>query len=282
MVLRQALVQEGLDCARGCIFPGGCICWRPRSGRDDVSVASWWLLRKGYALIVSCEYALFIHAMRFSDYRVRLSYLMDHFRTAEATDARDKVNAFLGFLSPSAREHHLLQPDYSKLIVDVYLNAFRYMISTQSGENGEFLRDLIGSISQPPDEVNEDFPSWMPRFDVPVLDTGLLHTYSAKFNLSPPMVTDHVDKRVLVLKGAKISTVKVTDYALCIQQLEDLHLKKLWETIVKCMGTTNHPNTLEAEAKAAIHLASRLMGRYNVSQAEVLAHEGPFYSEAIY
>ncbi|KAH7321959.1 hypothetical protein BKA65DRAFT_568884 [Rhexocercosporidium sp. MPI-PUGE-AT-0058] len=35
------------------------------------------------------------------------------------------------------------------------------------------------------------------------------------------------------------------------------------------------PNTLEAEAKAAIHFASRLMGRYNVSQAEVLAREGP-------
>jgi len=45
--------------------------------------------------------------------------------------------------------------------------------------------------------------------------------------------------------------------------------------IKKCLERASHPNTPEAEAKAAVHLASRLMGRYNVSQAEVLTHEGP-------
>jgi hypothetical protein len=47
------------------------------------------------------------------------------------------------------------------------------------------------------------------------------------------------------------------------------------QRIKKCLDRANHPNTVEAEAKAALHLASRLMGQYNVSQAEVLAHETP-------
>ncbi|KAK7927422.1 ankyrin repeat protein [Apiospora marii] len=45
--------------------------------------------------------------------------------------------------------------------------------------------------------------------------------------------------------------------------------------IKKCLDRGNHPNTPEAEAKAALRMASRLMGDYNVTQAEVLAHEPP-------
>lgn len=43
----------------------------------------------------------------------------------------------------------------------------------------------------------------------------------------------------------------------------------------KCIERANHSNTPEAEAKRALHHASRLMGQYNVTQAEVLAHEPP-------
>lgn len=47
------------------------------------------------------------------------------------------------------------------------------------------------------------------------------------------------------------------------------------ERIKKCLDRANHPGTPEAEAKVALHRASRLMGQYNVTQAEVLAHEPP-------
>jgi hypothetical protein len=47
------------------------------------------------------------------------------------------------------------------------------------------------------------------------------------------------------------------------------------QRIKECLNPTNHPNTAEAEAKTAFHLASRLMGQHNVSQAEILAHESP-------
>ena len=51
--------------------------------------------------------------------------------------------------------------------------------------------------------------------------------------------------------------------------------KSILERIKKCLSTANHPNTPEQEAHAAILLATRLMSRYNVTQAEVLAHEPP-------
>lgn len=47
------------------------------------------------------------------------------------------------------------------------------------------------------------------------------------------------------------------------------------QRITKCLQRANHPTTPEAEAKVALHLASRLMGQHNVSQAEILAHEVP-------
>lgn len=43
--------------------------------------------------------------------------------------------------------------------------------------------------------------------------------------------------------------------------------------IKKCLDRANHPTTPEAEAKAALFIASRLMGQYNVTQAEILSHE---------
>ena len=47
------------------------------------------------------------------------------------------------------------------------------------------------------------------------------------------------------------------------------------QRIKKCLDRAHHPSTPQAESKAAIYVASRLMGQYNVSQAEVLAHEPP-------
>jgi hypothetical protein len=45
------------------------------------------------------------------------------------------------------------------------------------------------------------------------------------------------------------------------------------QRIKKCLSRANHPATLESEAKAALHVASRLMAQHNVTQAEVLADE---------
>lgn len=41
--------------------------------------------------------------------------------------------------------------------------------------------------------------------------------------------------------------------------------------IRKCLDRANHPTTPEIEAKAALHMSSRLMAQFNVTQADVLA-----------
>jgi hypothetical protein len=49
--------------------------------------------------------------------------------------------------------------------------------------------------------------------------------------------------------------------------------EKILLRIKKCLERANHDTTPQPEAKAAFYLASKLMGQYNVSQAEVLAQE---------
>lgn len=51
--------------------------------------------------------------------------------------------------------------------------------------------------------------------------------------------------------------------------------EEMLDRMKKCLAVGNHPNTSEAEAKRALHVASRLMKQYNVTQAEVLAHTTP-------
>ena len=43
------------------------------------------------------------------------------------------------------------------------------------------------------------------------------------------------------------------------------------ERIRKCLDRANHPNTPEMEATAALRMSSRLMAKYNVSNADLLA-----------
>ncbi len=59
---------------------------------------------------------------------------------------------------------------------------------------------------------------------------------------------------------AETGTIRVTSLTADINNVIVLRIKK-------CLKHANHPNTLEAEAKAVIYLALRLIGRYNVLQA---------------
>ena len=80
--------------------------------------------------------------------------------------------------------------------------------------------------------------------------------------LSPPLY------KASVKELAETGTIRVTSST---ADLDNAMIQR----IKKCLERANHPTTPEAEAKAALHLASRLMGQYNVSQAEILAHEPP-------
>ncbi|PVH71040.1 hypothetical protein DL98DRAFT_435965 [Cadophora sp. DSE1049] len=63
---------------------------------------------------------------------------------------------------------------------------------------------------------------------------------------------------------AETGTIRVTASTAAVDDVIILRIKK-------CLERANHPNTLEAEAKAAIHLASRLMGRYNYAGQSIVS-----------
>ncbi|KAI1839656.1 hypothetical protein JX265_013681 [Neoarthrinium moseri] len=76
----------------------------------------------------------------------------------------------------------------------------------------------------------------------------------------------------LPLYRAAVKKMAETDVAHTSSSTADID-SAIITRIKKCLDRANHPSTPEAEARAALHLGSRLMGQYNVSQAEVLAHE---------
>lgn len=49
--------------------------------------------------------------------------------------------------------------------------------------------------------------------------------------------------------------------------------KKILERIQKCLDRAEHPNTAEAEAKAALFVSQKLMSQHNVSQADLIAND---------
>lgn len=81
----------------------------------------------------------------------------------------------------------------------------------------------------------------------------------------PPKLTPAL-YRAVVTKLADAGTIRVSSSTADVDNA-------VLQRIKKCLQRANHPNTPEAEAKAAFHLASRMMSQYNVTQAEALADE---------
>ena len=97
-------------------------------------------------------------------------------------------------------------------------------------------------------------------FDYPPRKRGTQECVQSK--LSPTLY------KASVKAFAGTATINVSSSAAGIDEA-------ILQRIKKCLQRANHANTLESKAKAAFYLASRLMGQYNVSQAEALAHEPP-------
>ncbi|GIZ48420.1 hypothetical protein CKM354_001148100 [Cercospora kikuchii] len=73
----------------------------------------------------------------------------------------------------------------------------------------------------------------------------------------------------------KAQVIDTADNDVRVMASTDDIAQNILERIKKCLASGNHPHTPEAEAKRALHIASRLMKQYNVTQAEVLAHTTP-------
>jgi hypothetical protein len=222
---------------------------------QTVVSAATWMFRKEYAMVVSCEYAMWMHgARRIGDDLVLALRL---FQDNEATNPRDKVFALLGLLKRSSRHNPLLRPNYSKPVADVYSDAFRYMI--QFCNDGKLLR-LINSQNKPLAEADEAFPSWVPRFDLasPLKHSNPLHPETSEQSQSQPLLVKSIDSKVLILKGAIISTISLADSS-ADGDLEggDSYLRSLWKTTKDELGPHYTPEGLENAFVQTVTAAGR-------------------------
>ncbi|KAH6694887.1 heterokaryon incompatibility protein-domain-containing protein [Leptodontidium sp. MPI-SDFR-AT-0119] len=138
----------------------------------------------------------------------------------EATDPRDKIYALFGFLSEECLSSPLLRPNYRKSVVDVYIGVIRHLILNNPPEPtnpipGNPNAGALGFLSMTSalkDENENDFPSWLPRWDKPdrsnrnFTTTSLILKPGAS-NALPPQLAESGPSRSLILMGLRITTI---------------------------------------------------------------------------
>ncbi|KAI5363640.1 hypothetical protein Slin15195_G092920 [Septoria linicola] len=99
-------------------------------------------------------------------------------------------------------------------------------------------------------------------------------------NDEPPALTKRKNR---ARKGPKLGTpplykatvIESADNNMIVEASTADIDENVLDRMKKCLALGNHPDTPEREATRALHVASRLMKQYNVTQAEVLAHATP-------
>ncbi|KAH7310337.1 heterokaryon incompatibility protein-domain-containing protein [Rhexocercosporidium sp. MPI-PUGE-AT-0058] len=123
------------------------------------------------------------------------SDIMDTFRHFHCSDQRDRVYALLSF-PPLCGLRPLIQPDYSKTVVQVFEEvAVRIFLSSQN-------LGLLSSVEHDC-AIDENWPSWVPRLDRQ-RQTQILHKYTSGRVQSSLPVIQHTPK-ILISKGVRIS-----------------------------------------------------------------------------
>ncbi|KUJ08710.1 uncharacterized protein LY89DRAFT_741557 [Mollisia scopiformis] len=148
---------------------------------------------------------------------------------SNATDPRDKIYGLLGLMHEADRKSILLQPDYSKSVVQVYGDAIRQMIRENEDDGATNLNEAFHSIERFEDEVM-DFPSWIPRWDRPAM---------------LKQVRTDPDPKVPVLKGLKVARVQHV-FPLQRKSGNSEWMRGIWRTISILLDAGPHAETKEA------------------------------------
>jgi hypothetical protein len=166
---------------------------------------------------------------------------------SNATDPRDKVFALLGFLDKKSLSSPNLQPDYTKSVAEVYIDAVRHI--AQQSSPGAGLGNLWAAFREPPSESNERFPSWVYRWDIPVSESGLFtqeHTevWSAGGSTTQELA-EITDPRILSLKGIKIGLVGKVNNVLHERLRALERVQVLWNAISPCFISYREIDSLQ-------------------------------------
>lgn len=130
-----------------------------------------------------------------------------------------------------------IQPDYSKPVAEVFEEAtVRVFMSHQN-------LGLLSSLEHDC-TIDEEWPSWVPRWDRP-RTTQILHNYTSGRMQSPLPVINH-RPNILISKGVRISTLswcgEVIRETLYGESEMDPIEKPFQEWLSKYLPTITHPN----------------------------------------
>ncbi|KAF1953838.1 hypothetical protein CC80DRAFT_131627 [Byssothecium circinans] len=153
-----------------------------------------------------------------------LQSLLHSTRSFQAKDPRDKVFALLGLAGESRAPDHwpkALMPNYDRSTRDVYTEVTRYCI--QKTRTLSILSQVGTSGAKDVDKDSQQYPSWVPRWDLPhsasslsaytTVQTGndwrmLVERHNNASKDLPVSLDAYSSPDVLRLEGIRVSTVE--------------------------------------------------------------------------
>jgi hypothetical protein len=207
-------------------------------GWPCVAAAARWLLSKDYSYNQGdgerYRQAWSIYFLRLIIPRVPLALQgLLNFVKSNSTDPRDKIFGLLGLLDEERRASSSLQPDYTKDVVEVYVNTMRYIIKENDPEAG--LGNLLASFREAPEEHEERFPSWVFRWDLTAPESSFFNNaHKALWSAcgrTVQEVAEVTDPRTLSLKGINIGVIKKVNHVLCTRKHELDRVQLLWNEV---------------------------------------------------
>jgi hypothetical protein len=166
---------------------------------------------------------------------VALPTLLGFGKAFQATDVRDKVHAIVGLIKrdPEQERCSLLEPDYRVPPVVVFVNVVKHFLECSHTENGRDLGILSGVFHSRGVPLTQDFPSWVPRWDLTsqsprISEPGIYDACSSRsINLKEP-----ISVSTMILKGFRVSKVVGVDTSLIDLWEEDEWVPgEIWKTV---------------------------------------------------
>ena len=217
-----------------------------------VAAAARWLLSKSYTYVQEdserYRQAWYIYFLRLIIPRAPLALQeLLNLVNSNSTDPRDKVFGLLGLLDEERRASSSLQPNYTKDVLEVYVDTMRYIIRENYPEAG--LGNLLASFREAPEEHEERFPSWVFRWDLTAPESSIfLNAHKFLWSAGGKTVqevAEVTDPRTLSLKGINIGVIRKVNHVLCTRKRDLDRVQILWNDVSTEFTSYQEPGSIE-------------------------------------
>lgn len=160
--------------------------------------------------------------------RVKFAHLRKFCGHVKCTDPRDRIFGLLGLLAPNDLPPGC-RPDYSLSLHDVYLSAVSFHIEYTKQLDILFSCELQGG------DFNDDFPSWVPDFRIPLIAEPVSVMSYASSVLPSDFAIDGASLKVRASKAGTVISCRRIEQNLggdssTLIEFEE-HLCRLWEFV---------------------------------------------------